>query len=70
MPPLMILQLLSQNPAQTLSVVKPLLLQTLQQENDLIHADQEEIARYTQETKQMREEINRLHTQSVLTSTH
>lgn len=64
LPPLMILQILSQNPTKQLSVVKDFIIQSLQEENDLIKADQEEIQRYQMETQTMREEIQKLHTQS------
>jgi len=65
LPPLMILQMLSANPRKQLSVVKEFIIHSLQEENDLIKADQEEIQRYQAETATMREEIHRLHTQSV-----
>jgi septal ring factor EnvC (AmiA/AmiB activator) len=65
LPPLMILQILSQNPTKQLSVVKDYIIHSLQEENDLIKADQEEIQRFQMETHTMREEIQRLHTQSV-----
>jgi N-acyl-D-aspartate/D-glutamate deacylase len=66
LPPLMILQMLSQNPTKHLSVVKEYIISSLQQENDLIRADEEEIQRFQMETQHMREEIQRLHTQSVI----
>lgn len=63
LPPLLILQILSQNPSKQLSVVKDYIIQSLQEENDLIKADEEEIERFQRETQNMREEIQRLHTQ-------
>jgi hypothetical protein len=65
MPPLMILQLLSSNPNKQLSVVKSFVIRALAEENQLIQANQEEIARFQHETNQMREEIHRLHTQPI-----
>jgi hypothetical protein len=65
LPPLMILQILSQNPNKQLSVVKDYIIHSLQEENDLIKADQEEIQRFQMETQTMREEIQRLHTQPI-----
>lgn len=64
LPPLMILQILSQNPNKQLSVVKDYIIHSLQEESDFIKADQEEIQRFQMETMTMREEIQRLHTQS------
>lgn len=65
LPPLMVLQILSQNPNKQLSVVKDYIIHALQEENDLIKADQEEIQRFQMETQTMREEIHRLHTQPI-----
>jgi len=65
LPPLMILQQLAANPNKQLSVVKGFIIRALAEEQQLIQANQEEIARYQTETQAMREEIHRLHTQPI-----
>jgi hypothetical protein len=65
LPPLMILQLLSANPTKQLSCVQSFVINAIAEENLAIKADQEEIQRFQMETQTMREEIHRLHTQSV-----
>jgi len=58
--PLRVVQILSRNKRKPLSVVKDYIIRTLQQENSIITADQQEIRRYQRDTQAMRKQIVQL----------
>eukprot|EP00808_Paulinella_micropora_P031042 g83159.t1 len=60
LPPLQVVQILSRNPKKTLSVVKDYIIQVLQHENEITAADRLDIARYREQTAEMRAEIKQL----------
>jgi len=64
LPPLRVIQILSENGNKPLSVVKDYIIKTLQEENDVITKDQEEIQRFRETTKKMREKIRGVKTKS------
>jgi len=64
LPPLMVIQILSQSTTKPLAVLKDYIVRTLQQENNIINADQHEIESYQKDTLSMREEIHQLRTQA------
>lgn len=65
LPPLRVIQILSQNGNKPLSVVKDYIIKTLQEENRIISEDQREILRYREDTKAMREKIHSVKTKSM-----
>eukprot|EP00457_Paulinella_chromatophora_P001265 gb/GEZN01001267.1/.p1 GENE.gb/GEZN01001267.1/~~gb/GEZN01001267.1/.p1 ORF type:complete len:995 (+),score=149.02 gb/GEZN01001267.1/:333-2987(+) len=64
LPPLQVVQILSRNPKKTLSVVKDYIIQVLQHENEITSADRLDIARYREQTAEMRAEIKQLKTRA------
>ncbi len=64
LPPLQVVQILSRNPAKTLSVVKSYIIQVLQHENEITSSDRLDIARYREQTAEMRAEIKQLKTRA------
>ncbi|KAL6049387.1 Vacuolar protein sorting-associated protein 11 [Balamuthia mandrillaris] len=62
LPPLLVIQILSQKSTTTLSVVKDYIVQRLQQQNQLIAEDQRLIRMYSDETDKMRREMHELKT--------
>lgn len=64
LPPLRVIQILSTNGNKPLSVVKDYIIQTLKEENDVIAKDQDEIQRYRETTRKMRDKIRSVKTKS------
>jgi len=64
LPPLMVVQILSQNPSKPLSVVKEYIIRILVHEQENINGDQNEIFRYQDGTASMRKEIEELRTRA------
>jgi hypothetical protein len=62
LPPLLVIQILSEKKTATLSLIKDYIIKRLQQENQLITEDQKQIRNYKEETKKMRNEIYELKT--------
>lgn len=62
LPPLLVLQILSQNKNITLSVVKSYITQRLNQEIQLIAEDRQAIRNYNEETEKMKNDIEELRT--------
>eukprot|EP00656_Telonema_subtile_P049410 TRINITY_DN6137_c0_g1_i5.p1 TRINITY_DN6137_c0_g1~~TRINITY_DN6137_c0_g1_i5.p1 ORF type:complete len:345 (-),score=118.79 TRINITY_DN6137_c0_g1_i5:234-1268(-) len=62
LPPLLLVQILSQNPKTPLAVVKDYVTRHLQEERDLISSDQKVINELREETQDMRQEIHKLQT--------
>lgn len=64
LPPLLLVQILAQNPKTPLAVVKDYITRHLQEERDTISSDQKIINELRVETQQMRQEIHKLQTQA------
>ncbi|GAB4859345.1 Vacuolar protein sorting-associated protein 11 [Ancistrocladus abbreviatus] len=62
LPPIIVLQTLSQNPCLTLSVIKDYVARKLEQESKRIEEDRQAIEKYQEETSAMRKEIEDLRT--------
>lgn len=62
LPPLIVVRMLSKNPETPLRIVKKYLLRKLQDESDLIMADEREIQKYQDQTEKLRSEIKELRT--------
>lgn len=62
LPPIIVLQTLSNNPCLTLSVIKDYIARKLEQESKLIEDDRKAIDKYQEETLSMRKEIQDLRT--------
>ncbi|KAM7503746.1 hypothetical protein LguiB_002650 [Lonicera macranthoides] len=62
LPPIIVLQTLSQNPCLALSVIKDYIARKLEQESKLIEEDRRAIDQYQEETSAMRKEIQDLRT--------
>jgi len=62
LPPLLVIQILSQKQSATLSLIKDYICRRLQQESQLIAEDYRQIRNYKEETKKMRSEIHELKT--------
>ena len=62
MPPLRVVQILSQNTTKPLSCIKDYIVNALRNETSIIVADQREIKQYKQDTAKMRKEIHKLRT--------
>eukprot|EP00027_Filamoeba_sp_ATCC50430_P018912 CAMPEP_0168579026 /NCGR_PEP_ID=MMETSP0413-20121227/21645_1 /TAXON_ID=136452 /ORGANISM="Filamoeba nolandi, Strain NC-AS-23-1" /LENGTH=897 /DNA_ID=CAMNT_0008612909 /DNA_START=77 /DNA_END=2766 /DNA_ORIENTATION=- len=60
LPPLIVLQLLSQTKTATLSLIKDYISRRLAQENQLIAEDAKQIKQFKEETKKMRQEIHEI----------
>ncbi|EGC37991.1 hypothetical protein DICPUDRAFT_76416 [Dictyostelium purpureum] len=63
-PPLLVIQILSQNKNTTLEVIKDYISRRLFQETQQIDKDYQQIRQYAEETEKMRHEINELRTNS------
>ncbi|KAM9989103.1 hypothetical protein ACTFIY_005145 [Dictyostelium cf. discoideum] len=63
-PPLLVIQILSQNKNTTLAVIKDYISRRLSQETQQIDKDYTQIRQYADETEKMRHEINELRTNS------
>lgn len=76
LPPLVVLGILAKNPTLQLGVVKDYIARQLSAESAHIQEDRAQIAKYQQETAQMRAEVKELRTQvrfrlqSALKKTH
>lgn len=64
LPPLRVVQILSQNPHKPLSVVKDYIIRVLENEKAVIQADQREIRRYQEETATMKQQAHLLKTRA------
>ncbi|KAL2932889.1 Vacuolar protein-sorting-associated protein 11-like protein [Bienertia sinuspersici] len=62
LPPIVVLQTLSQNPCLTLSVIKDYIARKLEQESKLIDEDRRAVEKYQEDTSAMRKEIEDLRT--------
>jgi len=62
LPPLLVIQILSQKSSAPLSLIKEYITRRVQQENQLIAEDYRQIKNYREETKKMRNEIHELKT--------
>ncbi|KAL9275465.1 Vacuolar protein-sorting-associated protein 11-like protein [Drosera capensis] len=62
LPPIIVLQTLSQNPCLTLSVIKGYIARKLEQESKRIEEDRQAIEKYQEDTSAMRKEIEDLRT--------
>ncbi|KAK9741925.1 hypothetical protein RND81_03G138000 [Saponaria officinalis] len=62
LPPIIVLQTLSQNPCLTLSVIKDYIARKLEQESKLIEEDRRAMEKYQEDTSVMRKEIEDLRT--------
>ncbi|KAL8144386.1 hypothetical protein V2J09_017418 [Rumex salicifolius] len=62
LPPIVVLQTLSQNPCLTLSVIKDYIARKLEQESRLIEEDRRAVDKYQEETSTMRKEIEEMRT--------
>ncbi|XP_021845729.1 vacuolar protein-sorting-associated protein 11 homolog [Spinacia oleracea] len=62
LPPIVVLQTLSQNPCLTLSVIKDYIARKLEQESKLIEEDRQAVDKYQEDTTAMRKEIEDLRT--------
>ncbi|XP_074286489.1 vacuolar protein-sorting-associated protein 11 homolog [Silene latifolia] len=62
LPPIIVIQTLSQNPCLTLSVIKDYIARKLEQESKLIEADRRAVEKYQEDTSTMRKEIEDLRT--------
>ncbi|GAB2233744.1 hypothetical protein Droror1_Dr00002973 [Drosera rotundifolia] len=62
LPPIIVLQTLSQNPCLTLSVIKDYIARKLEQESKRIEEDRQAIEKYQEDTSAMRKEIEDLRT--------
>lgn len=62
LPPIIVVQTLSQNPCLTLSVIKDYIARKLEQESKLIEEDRRAIEKYQEDTSIMRREIEDLRT--------
>lgn len=62
MPPIFVVQTLSQNPCLTLSVIKDYIARKLEQESKLIEDDRRSMEKYQEDTSAMRREIEDLRT--------
>jgi len=62
LPPLIVIQILSQKSTATLSIVKDYIIKRLQNENQIILEDNKLIKSYKDETKKLRNEIQELKT--------
>lgn len=63
LPPLVVLTILAKNPTLQLGVVKDYMARQLSAESTHIQEDRAQIAKYQQETAQMRAEVRELRTQ-------
>ena len=62
LPPLLVIEILAQNPDITLGSIQDYITRRLQNENQLILEDQRRIKAYTEEMEKMRDEIEKLRT--------
>ncbi|KMS98344.1 hypothetical protein BVRB_4g093580 [Beta vulgaris subsp. vulgaris] len=62
LPPIVVLQTLSQNPCLTLSVMKDYIARKLEQESKVIEEDRRAVEKYQEDTSAMRKEIEDLRT--------
>lgn len=68
LPPLVVLSILAKNPSLQLSTVKAYIARQLTAESSHIQENRTQIAKYQQETAQMKAEIKELRTQVLLRS--
>lgn len=62
LPPIIVIQTLSQNPCLTLSVIKDYIARKLEQESKLIEEDRKAVEKYQEDSSAMRKEIEDLRT--------
>lgn len=62
LPPLLVIQILSQTPNAKLKVIKEYITRKLQEENEMIEQDKAKIRSYKEDTEKMRTEIEELRT--------
>jgi len=70
LPPLPVIQILSQKPTTQLAVVKDYIIRRLSQENQLIAEDQRSINNYREETEKMKKEYEELQTGAKIFQQH